>query len=308
MPRVSANLHPADYDTTLQRLRAVPTRDRGHLAIEADLLLLRFEQRTDCAPLQHACETLGRAALCLTFVEQGQLNRSAGKGNCWVFEAGQTIAMLLREPSQARCCWPGKGASGLHLLMGEQTLCRYMGEEQARRLLGCQGEAPLMQRKTSRDANSHVHALVSRWFQPQASPLEIHLHVLSLLATPLQKLRAPAPGERSILPGADVKRLQQARQVMLDELDQPLSVQVLCERVGLSAAKLKQGFHQLFDTTPYRMLLELRMQHAYTLLQDGCQVAQVGYKVGYSHPSNFSAAFSGYFGFAPKLVGQGRTG
>lgn len=46
------------------------------------------------------------------------------------------------------------------------------------------------------------------------------------------------------------------------------------------------------------------MQRAHTLLQESSQVAQVAYKVGYSHPSNFSAAFSGYFGFAPKQVSK----
>nr|WP_277626980.1 AraC family transcriptional regulator [Pseudomonas mosselii] len=142
-----------------------------------------------------------------------------------------------------------------------------------------------------------------RLAQGQCAPLDTHLHVLNLLSHPLRQL-AVSSQTTPLLPAAQVKRLEQARQLLHDELDQPLTVALLCRRVGLSAAKLKQGFHELFDTTPYRMLLELRMQRAHILLQEGCQVAQVAYRVGYSHPSNFSAAFSGYFGFAPKEVGK----
>ena len=37
---------------------------------------------------------------------------------------------------------------------------------------------------------------------------------------------------------------------------------------------------------------------------NGCQVAQAGWQTGYRHPPNFSAAFSRYFGYAPKTVGR----
>lgn len=286
---------------------AVPAGAPCHLAIEHDLLLLPFDQRSRCASVQSVCDSVAGTLLCLTFVQQGQLQHCASKGRQWTFLAGQTAALLLRDPRQAPLYQPSQEASGLHLLLGERTLRRYMGEQQAQRLLGCLGEAPLLQRTTSRDACCHVQALITPLAHAQRSPLEVHLHVLNLLNTPLQQLTVHSAGVEPMLPEANVKRLQQARQVMLDELDQPLTVQVLSRRVGLSVAKLKQGFHQLFNTTPYRMLLELRMQRAYALLQDGCQVAQVGYQVGYSHPSNFSAAFSGYFGIAPKRVGKGRA-
>ena len=46
------------------------------------------------------------------------------------------------------------------------------------------------------------------------------------------------------------------------------------------------------------------MQRAKLLLENGCQVAQAGWQTGYRHPANFSAAFSRYFGCAPKTVGR----
>ena len=55
---------------------------------------------------------------------------------------------------------------------------------------------------------------------------------------------------------------------------------------------------------PQRTLLALRMQRAKLLLENGCQVAQAGWQTGYRHPSNFSAAFTRYFGHVPKSVGR----
>ncbi|EKT4480426.1 helix-turn-helix transcriptional regulator [Pseudomonas putida] len=303
----SVVLRRVTSDEPLQRLRAVRASAPQHLVIEDDLLLMRFDTGNQRAALRHACEFLEGPLLCLTFLEQGILRYVDRKGRCWPFEAGQSIAQRLRDAAQARRLQVSPGAGGLHLVVGERTLSRYMGEQQARRLLHCQGEAPLLQCSTSRDACSHVQALATRLAQGQCAPLDTHLHVLNLLSNPLHQLTVSSSQTTPLLPAAQVKRLEQARQLLHDELDQPLTVQVLCRRVGLSAAKLKHGFHQLFHTTPYRMLLQLRMQLAHALLQEGCQVAQVAYKVGYSHPSNFSAAFSGYFGFAPKTVAKRGT-
>jgi AraC-like DNA-binding protein len=68
---------------------------------------------------------------------------------------------------------------------------------------------------------------------------------------------------------------------------------------------LNQGVTGTLDMhihTPHRMLHEIRMRKAYTLLESGCQVAQTAYQVGYKFPNNFSAAFTRFFGKSPKSV------
>ena len=72
----------------------------------------------------------------------------------------------------------------------------------------------------------------------------------------------------------------------------------------LNLFKLKQGWRHRYHDSPYRTLLALRMRRAHLLLENGCQVAQAGWQVGYRHPANFSAAFSRYFGYAAKTVGR----
>ncbi|MGE8322589.1 MAG: hypothetical protein ACN6OX_05860, partial [Pseudomonas sp.] len=211
-------------DEPLQRLRAVPASEPQHLVIEDDLLLVRFNACNQGGALRHARDCLGGHLLCLTFLAQGGLSYADGKGRSWLFEAGQSIAQVLRDAQQARRLQARSGAGGLHLIVGERTLRRYMGEQQARRLLHCQGEAPLLQCTTSRDAHCHVQALATRLAQGQCAPLDIHLHVLNLLSSPLRQLTVSSFQATPLLPAAQVKRLEQARQLLQDELDQPLTV------------------------------------------------------------------------------------
>lgn len=87
---------------------------------------------------------------------------------------------------------------------------------------------------------------------------------------------------------------------MREHMDRPLTIGYLCAAVGLSEFKLKEGFRHRFGTSPHRMLLAMRMHRAKALLASGAQVAQAGWQVGYAHPSNFSAAFTKFFGRTPK--------
>ncbi len=75
----------------------------------------------------------------------------------------------------------------------------------------------------------------------------------------------------------------------------------------LEMQKLKQGFRRMFGTTPQHFLHQQRMRHAHTLLESGQQVAQAAYATGYRHPSNFSLAFTRFFGYAPKAIKQRKS-
>ena len=134
-------------------------------------------------------------------------------------------------------------------------------------------------------------------------PLAVHIGVLSLLAEQLRALR-PAPSPVPRWSEADIARLERAYALMQEQMAQELTLDYLCAQAGLSLFKLKQGWRYRYNDSPQRTLLALRMQRAKLLLENGCQVAQAGWQTGYRHPANFSAAFSRYFGYAPKTVGR----
>lgn len=133
-------------------------------------------------------------------------------------------------------------------------------------------------------------------------PLEKHILVMNLLSEQLASLAQQEDLVSTTHRTLDESKLLKAKDFMLQNMEQPLSLAYIATHVGLSESKLQTGFKMYFNQSPYRFLLEARMLKAWELLQSGYQVAQAAYAVGYEHPSNFSAAFRQFFGQTPKSI------
>ncbi|MCP4977029.1 MAG: helix-turn-helix transcriptional regulator [Maribacter sp.] len=99
----------------------------------------------------------------------------------------------------------------------------------------------------------------------------------------------------------NVKRIKQAKEIMISHMAEPPSLPDLAKQVGLSLKKLKEGFKQIYGDTVYSFLFDYKMEHARRLLETGQNnVNEVGLKVGYSTSSHFIAAFKKKYGTTPK--------
>ena len=179
----------------------------------------------------------------------------------------------------------------------------YLGEPVRKQLLdGNSGVRQLAHRPTSGASLAHASALLRETEVDALDTLQTHIHVLSLLAEQLRHLDLQLPTRTPRHSQRDIDKLDQARALLETRMDRSLTVSELAGAVGLNESKLREGFRHRFNKSPLRLLLELRMKKAWQLLETGCQVAEAAYSVGYDHPSNFSAAFSRFFGCAPKSV------
>ena len=98
-----------------------------------------------------------------------------------------------------------------------------------------------------------------------------------------------------------VRKIRKAKDLLLDNMAEPPSLQSLSEEIGLSMSKLKEGFKQLYGDTVYGYHLEHKMEEARRMLASKqFNVNEVGLKVGYSTSSHFIAAFKKKFGTTPK--------
>lgn len=268
------------------------------LELDQDLLLVRSRYHPR-QPLREAtANPHNRPMLVLTFGLQGDSGYHGDDGARVAFRAGHTTVTSFQSSRGERCYQADSGVSQLRLLVGQDVLGRYLGPTRAAQLLGNGHLRQLAFGSTSAASTSLTSALACA----RNDRLQMHIHSLSLLAEPLQLLSPPEVAPNSRFSAQDLEKLQQVRDLMEQHLDQPLTVAYLCAAVGLNEFKLKQGLHYRFNSTPQRMLLELRMRRAHALLASGCQVAQAAYQVGYQHPSNFSAAFTRYFGKPPKSI------
>lgn len=99
----------------------------------------------------------------------------------------------------------------------------------------------------------------------------------------------------------NVKRIRNAKEIIISRMAEPPSLQELSEEIGLSLKKLKEGFKQIYGDSVYSFLFDYKMEYARKMLESGKHnVNEVGLKVGYSTSSHFIAAFKKKYSTTPK--------
>lgn len=245
------------------------------------------------------------AGVIVTFGLQGRSDYRERWGPRIDFGHGQTTVTTFDHSQGERHIPEGETVLQLRLVASTGWLARYLGERYQAALPASGGIRPLAFQPTSSASRAHLQALQA-CLQTDGSRIQQHIHALSLLGEQLESL-LPEPRPTQHIVSADAERIVQAHEIILNELDRPLTLAYLGARVGLGEQKLKQGFRRMFGTTPQHFLHQQRMRHAHALLESGQQVAQAAYATGYRHPSNFSSAFTRFFGYAPKAIKQRKT-
>lgn len=98
-----------------------------------------------------------------------------------------------------------------------------------------------------------------------------------------------------------VKKIRRAKEIIIERMIDPPSLQELANEVGLNLKKLKEVFKQIYGDTVYGFLLNYKMEKAKKLLESNqYNVNEVGLKIGYSTSSHFIAAFKKKFDITPK--------
>jgi AraC family transcriptional activator of pyochelin receptor len=98
----------------------------------------------------------------------------------------------------------------------------------------------------------------------------------------------------------DIVCLKRARKILSENIAEPPSIMQLARTVGINDCKLKRGFKQIFNITPFGYVQELRMMQAKQSLLNGLSsVTSVANQVGYTNVGHFSAAFRKYHGSTP---------
>ncbi len=98
----------------------------------------------------------------------------------------------------------------------------------------------------------------------------------------------------------NVQKIKKAKDIIIDRMSEPPSLQDLALEVGLSLGKLKDGFKQIYGEPVYTFLYDHKMELACKLLSQGDNVNEVGLKLGYSTSSHFIAAFKKKYNTTPK--------
>ncbi len=101
-------------------------------------------------------------------------------------------------------------------------------------------------------------------------------------------------------PGSAASHLAQADALLRAHLDRPLGAGELADALFISPGYLRQIFRQAYGHGPMHRILELRLQRAKLLLEDGSMpVGEVARRCGFASPFHFSRVFSRLVGVPP---------
>lgn len=99
---------------------------------------------------------------------------------------------------------------------------------------------------------------------------------------------------------SDREKIMKAREVLLENIGEPMTIKELSRKVAINECYLKKGFKEMFGTTIFDFYQSQRMEHArYLLYEKGLSVTDVSMMLGYSSISHFSTAFKKHTGLKP---------
>ncbi len=134
--------------------------------------------------------------------------------------------------------------------------------------------------------------------------LFIKAKVIELLALQFEQYeQLPLLHFTSFLKHEDIEKMHAARQILIDNVEKPLSLRDLAHQVGTNEYNLKKHFKEIFGKTVFGYLHDFRMDEAkHQLCQEGSKIVEVAQRMGYKHATHFTAAFKKHFGFLPNKM------
>ena len=97
--------------------------------------------------------------------------------------------------------------------------------------------------------------------------------------------------------------LRELIQLMTANIEEPLSVEELCNFVGVSRRQAERLFQNHLETSPSKYYLELRITQARRLLlQTSHSITDIALACGFVSSSHFSNCYKDYFGTAPTFA------
>lgn len=99
------------------------------------------------------------------------------------------------------------------------------------------------------------------------------------------------------------EKLNQAKEILLNNIDNPPSLSEISKEIGLNTFKLKKDFKAFFGVPVFKYLQNERLTLAHKLIRNQeTTVQEAAWHVGYDSLSSFSNAFEKKFGYRPSQI------
>jgi AraC-like DNA-binding protein len=100
----------------------------------------------------------------------------------------------------------------------------------------------------------------------------------------------------------DISKIHEARKILKINFDHPPTLKQLASMLVTNEFKLKTGFNQLYNTSVYQYVIEVRIEKAIELMYDEKNtLEQISDNIGYANLAHFTRAFKKVKGIAPSV-------
>ncbi|UKT64513.1 helix-turn-helix domain-containing protein [Pedobacter mucosus] len=118
----------------------------------------------------------------------------------------------------------------------------------------------------------------------------------------MQKSKMPA-----MLKKSEIGRMYEAREILINQTGEQLSLRNLAHLVGTNEFNLKRDFKLLFGKTVFAYLNQHKMEKAKAMLIDeDITISEISKRMGYKHATHFTNAFKKHFNFLPNKIKSGK--
>ncbi|MBD9363360.1 helix-turn-helix transcriptional regulator [Methylomonas fluvii] len=249
----------------------------------------------------------GEPRLVVTLGITGHTRFIDSKRHELTFSEGRTTITSFDSSNGERQYQANKPIKQLRFSIGKRWIDRYLGENESAFFFQKNALQLLSSRPSHTQSMIAARQLLGCDLSNPLAPLALNGHVMTILANELSGLCRPEKYGYSKFDKASRRMADQAREILELHYQDPPSLEQLAKTLGITPFKLKNLFQHYFNNSPYGVVTEIRMQHAYRALASTRQpISLVAEMVGYRHASNFSLAFNKYFGVSPKQISKKR--
>jgi AraC-like DNA-binding protein len=125
--------------------------------------------------------------------------------------------------------------------------------------------------------------------------------VLELFHTQLELILSQTGKEiNRKLSSTDEQKITEAQKILRTNYQNPPTIRQLAVLLATNEFKLKKGFNQLYNTSVYQYIIEIRLEKAIELMYDKrISLEQISEMVGYANLSHFTRIFKKVKGITP---------
>ncbi len=160
--------------------------------------------------------------------------------------------------------------------------------------------------KLSINSNYIIQKLMYNPYNGTLKNIYVESLINELLISLLTDL-CPTKTKKVLLSEGDKEILHKAKEILLNDLQNPPTIEKLAQLLPINQSKLTSGFRILFDRTIHQTLTEKRMEQAYENLKNlDMAIWEIAHEAGYTNVSNFINVFKQYYGKTPGQIRKNR--